>query len=485
MDAASLSSSSFAGAKSAHERGASGEGGSRDDSALPDHLDSLREEDEEAAGSLILQHGNRQTETQALPQNETEAGESAQPSAPVPLSPPVYPQSAARRSLAQILNRIRPRTTSSPTTPSAAELQESGGKGLSSGTAAVAIAAVAAAGVAGVAASGSKPAAAPAAANVKKSSTIFEQAEADEKGKEEEEKEKDNVAPLSITAALGNLSKINPPKIMGMSSFDLATSPQLTIATEVASTSGAFDALADLSSAALAPSLAGTADDPSSAVGFPIDRLSFVVHWWGYEVLLPPLAMAHLSTAQSVSSAFLSFLQTMAMGANLPELLPFIKYISTWVELEFRAIRDQDTRGGHKGVVLAATWVMPMALVPRPWDYPVGTQPALPSTGADAGNGSDPSSASAALQRLSAPSSAASRNLRNRLDGPPVPAKDGDEFNNGGFAAQPRFPSARPSFPTRSPSAPALITPGAPAGPSNPFQLAGPAPASLPIPVRF
>lgn len=57
--------------------------------------------------------------------------------------------------------------------------------------------------------------------------------------------------------------------------------------------------------------------------------------------------------------------------------------------MEFSAIQSQ-SKGG-KGVVLAATWLLPVALVPRPWDFPpqppskekgrksLSLQPAVPS----------------------------------------------------------------------------------------------------------
>ena len=36
--------------------------------------------------------------------------------------------------------------------------------------------------------------------------------------------------------------------------------------------------------------------------------------------------------------------------------------------MEFSAIQSQNKEG--QGVVLAATWLLPVALVPRPWDFP-------------------------------------------------------------------------------------------------------------------
>jgi len=49
------------------------------------------------------------------------------------------------------------------------------------------------------------------------------------------------------------------------------------------------------------------------------------------------------------------------------EILPFIRYISQYLDFQWNAIRATDK---GSGVVCAATWVCPAALVPRPWDFP-------------------------------------------------------------------------------------------------------------------
>jgi len=59
------------------------------------------------------------------------------------------------------------------------------------------------------------------------------------------------------------------------------------------------------------------------------------------------------------------------------EILPFIRYISQFLEFEFNTIKGQDK---GLGVVCAATWIMPAALVPRSWDFdlPPGTPDLIP-----------------------------------------------------------------------------------------------------------
>ncbi|KAK0552770.1 hypothetical protein OC845_001556 [Tilletia horrida] len=427
---------------SRHERGRSGNG-SRDDSALPDPVRTSISEALETVGP----QGDA---TKSDAAQEDNVGQETRQSS----SSSATPRMTARLSLANILNRVRSRSVS----PSSAATAATASPGVDSHAELLAAAGAATAVVATAVAITAATSSGSEAAKEKASVVILE-----EPGSAEA-KDADTVAPLlpfGMSTALDGIPdafpKLQPPKIMGMSPISLALSPRQTIVSQVAASSGAFDALADFSAAAIGPDSAALTD-PSHA-GFPTDRLSFLVHWWGYEILLPPLAMSHLSTAQSISSAFLSFLQTMAISASLPEMLPFIKYISMWVELEFRAIHEQDARGGGKGVVLAATWVMPLALVPRSWDYPVCSPdgssgpdavpaPAsasgrpLPSVPANTAGATGPALGVGVVpipeekdvmppppltkqpRRISLPPTSPNRQLRNRLDGPIVPPKE-------------------------------------------------------------
>lgn len=95
----------------------------------------------------------------------------------------------------------------------------------------------------------------------------------------------------------------------------------------------------------------------------PLDRISCYLNWWGYEIYVPQVCMGRLDQAQNVSNAFLFFLQTIV--GNAAAISPYFGFISAWVGLQFSIIKAQNT--GH-GVILAATWVLPVALIPRPWD---------------------------------------------------------------------------------------------------------------------
>lgn len=99
----------------------------------------------------------------------------------------------------------------------------------------------------------------------------------------------------------------------------------------------------------------------------PIDRMSVLTYWWGFELVLPPPTLVYLQRAQSISKTVMNFLTAMATVNNgVREILPFIRYISQFLDFEFNTIMGQDQ---GLGVVCAATWIMPAALVPRAWDF--------------------------------------------------------------------------------------------------------------------
>ncbi|KAG0233973.1 hypothetical protein BGW41_001271 [Actinomortierella wolfii] len=97
----------------------------------------------------------------------------------------------------------------------------------------------------------------------------------------------------------------------------------------------------------------------------PKDIVSSQAFWWGYEVYIPEKALSRIAAAQDVSTAFLSFLST--VGLMVPAIVPFLGYIAAYVGLEFAVIKAQNE---GRGVILASTWLLPVALVPRAWDIP-------------------------------------------------------------------------------------------------------------------
>ncbi|KAF9348312.1 hypothetical protein BGX34_002552 [Mortierella sp. NVP85] len=95
------------------------------------------------------------------------------------------------------------------------------------------------------------------------------------------------------------------------------------------------------------------------------DTVSSHAYWWGYEIFIPNTALSRIASAQDVSTAFLGFLGS--VGLVVPAIVPFLGYIAAYVGLEFAVIKAQNE---GKGVILASTWLVPVALVPRPWDVP-------------------------------------------------------------------------------------------------------------------
>ncbi|ESK97399.1 hypothetical protein Moror_17710 [Moniliophthora roreri MCA 2997] len=99
----------------------------------------------------------------------------------------------------------------------------------------------------------------------------------------------------------------------------------------------------------------------------PTDRMSVITYWWGLEILLPPPSIVYLNSVHSISGTVVNFLSALSMINNgVREILPFVRYMAQFIDFEFNNIKGQDK---GKGVICAATWVMPAALVPRPWDF--------------------------------------------------------------------------------------------------------------------
>lgn len=104
----------------------------------------------------------------------------------------------------------------------------------------------------------------------------------------------------------------------------------------------------------------------------PKDRMSVWSYWWGFEVAIPSSSMERLKKARSIESAALQLLAALTIAGGAVELTPFVKYLSTYLDMEWNAIVSQN-RG--KGVVIAATWALPMALIPRAWDFDLSQAP--------------------------------------------------------------------------------------------------------------
>jgi hypothetical protein len=99
--------------------------------------------------------------------------------------------------------------------------------------------------------------------------------------------------------------------------------------------------------------------------------------WWGLEVVLPPPSLDFLSHVPSVAHAIINFLTALSVAnKGVAEILPFIRYISQYIDFEWNTIKSADQ---GQGVVCAATWIMPAAMVPRAWDFVDPPPPAPPA----------------------------------------------------------------------------------------------------------
>ncbi|KAF9437343.1 hypothetical protein BGZ76_001109 [Entomortierella beljakovae] len=100
----------------------------------------------------------------------------------------------------------------------------------------------------------------------------------------------------------------------------------------------------------------------------PTHMISAYTYWWGYEIYVPHKCMSKLQRVSNTSQIFFGFLSGAITGIpGLASLVPLTRIISAWVGFQWAVIRAEDV---GKGVVLSATWVLPVALAPRSWDHP-------------------------------------------------------------------------------------------------------------------
>ncbi|OSX66389.1 hypothetical protein POSPLADRAFT_1177860 [Postia placenta MAD-698-R-SB12] len=136
----------------------------------------------------------------------------------------------------------------------------------------------------------------------------------------------------------------------------------------------------------------------------PTDRMSAVTYWWGFEIILPPPSLQYLQGVPSITHAVINFLTALSLvEGGVREIMPFVRYISSFIDTEFSMIQEQDQ---GQGVVCAATWLVPAALVPRPWDFAQPPKSSAPSTTAPEDSveqGTTPTPAPTAPEPNSAP----------------------------------------------------------------------------------
>ncbi|KAG0057076.1 hypothetical protein BGZ83_001925 [Gryganskiella cystojenkinii] len=98
----------------------------------------------------------------------------------------------------------------------------------------------------------------------------------------------------------------------------------------------------------------------------PEHLISAYTFWWGYEIYIPHQSMNMMERVSNTSAVFFGLLSgALAAIPGLACLVPIAKIIATWVGFQWQAIKSQDV---GKGVVVSATWVLPVALASRSWD---------------------------------------------------------------------------------------------------------------------
>jgi hypothetical protein len=122
--------------------------------------------------------------------------------------------------------------------------------------------------------------------------------------------------------------------------------------------------------------LAGLSDAPDLIN--EVEDMSAVTYWWGYEIFVPQRTLQRLEDEGDVATAVLYFLS--ALSRTVPAIYPFVNMIATFVAMQFTIIKAADM---GNGIVLVATWVLPMLLVPKPWEdrQPNVPKPRLPFGG--------------------------------------------------------------------------------------------------------
>ncbi|EST08008.1 hypothetical protein PSEUBRA_002402 [Kalmanozyma brasiliensis GHG001] len=126
-------------------------------------------------------------------------------------------------------------------------------------------------------------------------------------------------------------------------------------------------------------------------------KVSIHASWWGYNLYLPQPVLDKLDgdvdeaekVANLINKCLTYILNNVPAGLPasfaavvviLKAIAPTTGYISTFIGWSWDTIKSFNK---GQGVVLSATWILPVALIPRAWDAPAspnGSAPATPST---------------------------------------------------------------------------------------------------------
>ncbi|KAI0271809.1 hypothetical protein BGY98DRAFT_1100211 [Russula aff. rugulosa BPL654] len=129
------------------------------------------------------------------------------------------------------------------------------------------------------------------------------------------------------------------------------------------------------------------------------DKISFQATWWGYRLYLPPPVLDVLNN-QRLEAAKRAAMLTTALQwllGHVPltlvppqfragiliarRLVPYLGYIGGFVAWSWGAMKSFD-RG--QGIVLTATWLLPVALIPGTWEAKDTSRPPSPTANTSA-----------------------------------------------------------------------------------------------------
>ncbi|OCH87479.1 hypothetical protein OBBRIDRAFT_736075 [Obba rivulosa] len=120
------------------------------------------------------------------------------------------------------------------------------------------------------------------------------------------------------------------------------------------------------------------------------NKISLQLLWWGYRVYLPPPVLDILNNQRieatkraAIITTALKWLLDHIPASAVPlqlrpalelarALVPYLVYVGGFIAWSWTTIKGFDK--GH-GVVLSATWLLPIALIPGTWEESTGPRP--------------------------------------------------------------------------------------------------------------